>query len=56
LDQWCSILEKENMEGLLGLCVRDDGVPVNAHEVSDPEKRVNRLVFGDACEKGMDVI
>lgn len=56
LEQWCSILEKEDMEGLLGLCVRDDNVSVNAHEVSDPEKRVNRLVFGDAREKGMDAI
>ncbi|SPJ91499.1 uncharacterized protein FTOL_13514 [Fusarium torulosum] len=56
LEQWCSILEREDMEGLLGLCVRDDNVPVNAHEVSDSEKRVNRLFFVDAREKGMDVI
>ncbi|KAM0198214.1 hypothetical protein ACHAPI_004170 [Fusarium lateritium] len=56
LEQWCSVLEREDMEGLLGLCVRDDSVPVNAHEVSDSEKRVNRLFFGDARAEGMDVI
>jgi hypothetical protein len=55
LEQWCSLLERGDMKGLLGLCVRDDNVPVNAHEVSDSEKRVNRLFFGDAREKGMDV-
>ncbi|KAL7763549.1 hypothetical protein ACKLNR_006907 [Fusarium oxysporum f. sp. zingiberi] len=47
LESWCSILRAEGVEGLLGLSIRDNSVPAIAHEVSDPENRVNRLVFGD---------
>lgn len=47
LESWCSILRAEGVEGLLGLSIRGNSVPAIAHEVSDPENRVNRLVFGD---------
>ncbi|KAG7410753.1 hypothetical protein Forpe1208_v010394 [Fusarium oxysporum f. sp. rapae] len=56
LESWCSILREEGVEGLLGLSIRDNGVPAIAHEVSDPENRVNRLVFGDDAPEGTSVI
>ncbi|KAH7201763.1 hypothetical protein DER44DRAFT_870566 [Fusarium oxysporum] len=56
LESWCSILRAEGVEGLLGLSIRDNSVPAIAHEVSDPESRVNRLVFGDDAAEGTSVI
>ncbi|KAM0562689.1 hypothetical protein ACHAPJ_001526 [Fusarium lateritium] len=56
LDEWCTILREEGVDGLLGLSVRDDNVPVDAHEVSDSEARINRLFFQDARAEGMPVV
>jgi hypothetical protein len=56
LNEWCKILRDEDVDCLLGLSLRDDNVPMNTHEISNPESRINRLIFGDALEEGISVV
>jgi hypothetical protein len=44
------------LAGLLGLSVYEEGVSVNAYEVSDPIARVNKLYYGEAPADGMSVV
>ncbi|RFN51464.1 hypothetical protein FIE12Z_4200 [Fusarium flagelliforme] len=45
LQEWSDYLRNEGLDSFLGLCIREDGVPFDALEVSDSENRINRLLF-----------
>ncbi|KAJ8119244.1 hypothetical protein ONZ43_g3766 [Nemania bipapillata] len=51
LTAWSAILRDYGLGGLLGLSVRDDSVPVSAHEKSDPEARLNMLYYEEPTEE-----
>lgn len=56
LAEWSSVLRNHDLAGLLGLSVQEKDVPVDAHEVSDPVARANKLYYGEAAADGMLVV
>ncbi|KAJ4136364.1 hypothetical protein NW768_003976 [Fusarium equiseti] len=56
LQEWSDVLRNEGLDSFLGLCIREDGVPFDALEISDSENRINRLLFKyDRTEGGDDL-
>ncbi|RBR18566.1 uncharacterized protein FIESC28_06021 [Fusarium coffeatum] len=56
VQEWSDYLRDQGLDSFLGLCIREEGVPFDALEVSDSENRINRLFFKyDRAEGDIDL-